>query len=160
MPQASGEYEFVELNRTFHELSENAGDGEDSYIRRAWRREKPLRWADLVQEFRVVVLSEAGTGKTEEIRNLTKTLRGKDKAAFFLRLEHIPNDFEDAFEVGSFQNSNPGLPLAAKAGCCSIRSMRHGFEIQATSITPSASSETVSRLRSSGLIFLFQAGED
>jgi hypothetical protein len=103
MSELKNQYEFVELNRTFHELSENSGEVDDIEIRRTLNVGKRLSWADLTQEFRVIVLSEAGTGKTEEIRHLAKTLRGEDKAAFFLRLEYIPNDFEDAFEVGSFE---------------------------------------------------------
>ena len=50
-----------------------------------------------------VDLSEAGSGKTYEIRNIACTLRGQGKPAFFLRLEHIPRDFEDAFEVGTYE---------------------------------------------------------
>ncbi|MFC0810376.1 hypothetical protein ACFHWW_33915, partial [Ensifer sp. P24N7] len=46
----------------------------------------------------MVILSEAGAGKTREIRNAAQTLRAQGKAAFFLRLEHISDDFEDAFE--------------------------------------------------------------
>ena len=94
---------FVELNRTFHELSNDPGETDDIAIRRALHLAKPLSWADLTQEFRVVVLSEAGTGKTEEIRHLAKKLRGEGKAAFFIRLEHITDHFDLAFEVGTFQ---------------------------------------------------------
>ena len=102
MSKAKDEYEFVELDRTFHELS-NAGDSHDIDILRAFHVGNRFSWADLTQEFRVIVLSEAGTGKTVEIRHVANTLRREGKAAFFLRLEHIPNDFEDAFEVGSFE---------------------------------------------------------
>lgn len=94
---------FVALNRTFHELSE-VDDGENRYVRRRLLREKPLPWSDLVGEFRVVILSEAGTGKTAEIRHAAEELRREGKQSFFLRLEHIANDFNDAFEVGSFQD--------------------------------------------------------
>jgi hypothetical protein len=101
MSEAKGEYEFVELNRTFYELSKNAGGSDDNEIHRAFG--KSLSWPDLNQDYRVIVLSEAGTGKTAEIRHVANTLRKEGKAAFFLRLEHIPIDFEDAFEVGSFE---------------------------------------------------------
>jgi hypothetical protein len=103
MSDAKDQYEFVELNRTFHELSKNAGDSDDVDLHQAIHVGKHLSWAALTKEFRVIVLSEAGTGKTEEIRHVAATLRGDGKAAFFLRLEHIPNDFEDAFEVGAFE---------------------------------------------------------
>lgn len=103
MSEAKNEYEFVELNRTFYELSKSKCENDDIDIRRALSVGGSLNWSDLTQDFRVIVLSEAGAGKTEEIRHVANTLRGDGKAAFFLRLEHIPRDFEDAFEVGSFQ---------------------------------------------------------
>lgn len=60
-----------------------------------------LKWADLLDLHRVVVLSEAGAGKTEEIRHAARSLRNDGKAAFFLRLEHISTSFEAAFEEGT-----------------------------------------------------------
>jgi hypothetical protein len=103
MSKAKDEYEFVELNRTFHELSRSVGESDDIDVLRALRVRKGITWASLTREFRVIVLSEAGTGKTKEMRHVAKTLREEGKAAFFLRLEHIPNDFEVAFEVGGFE---------------------------------------------------------
>lgn len=94
---------FVELNRTFHELSKDStgSDGMDS----RWTLglgETALRWPNLVNEYRLIILSEAGSGKTTEIHNIAHTLRKQKKQAFFLRLEHIPSDFEAAFEVGTY----------------------------------------------------------
>jgi len=43
-------------------------------------------------------LATAGAGKTDEIKNIAKILRAKGKQAFFLRLEFLKDDFEDAFE--------------------------------------------------------------
>lgn len=54
-------------------------------------------------EFRLIILSEAGSGKTAEIRNQANMLRNQGKPAFFIRLELIPRDFEDAFEVVSYE---------------------------------------------------------
>ena len=48
-----------------------------------------------------MILSEAGAGKTEEIRHAAQTLRKERKSAFFLRLEHVADDFEIAFEEGN-----------------------------------------------------------
>ena len=64
---------------------------------------KRLHWPDLIHEHRIIILSEAGSGKTTEIRNITRSLRNEGKPAFFLRLEHIPEHFEDAFEVGTHE---------------------------------------------------------
>lgn len=100
---SDNQYDFVELNRTFHELSRQASESDDVELGAALKIGDRLSWVNLIQEYRVVILSEAGSGKTEEIRNVAQKLRDEGKAAFFIRLEHIPNDFEDAFEVGRFE---------------------------------------------------------
>lgn len=92
--------DFVQLDRTFHELALNDGDDNEIDYRNV-HYGKRLSWQDLIQGFRTVVLSEAGSGKTEEIRNAARSLRAEGKAAFFLRLEHAANHFDVAFEEGS-----------------------------------------------------------
>jgi len=109
MADSNSRYGFVELNRTFHELSLNTGESDEMDFGHFFHVERSLSWTDLIQEYRVVILSEAGSGKTEEIRNIAQKLRGESKAAFFLRLEHIPNNFEDAFEAGNFKQFNAWL---------------------------------------------------
>jgi hypothetical protein len=96
-------YEFIELHRTFHELSKDDCENDDIDISRAFGVGERLCWPNLIKEHRLIILSEAGSGKTAEIRNVTRTLRDQGKPAFFLRLEHIPRDFEDAFEVGTYE---------------------------------------------------------
>lgn len=95
------EDKFVELNRTFHELRA-VGKGDDSDVLGRFFATSSLNWDKLVLQYRVVVLSEAGSGKTQEIRNTTRRLRAENRAAFFLRLEHVVSDFEEAFEEGTF----------------------------------------------------------
>jgi hypothetical protein len=96
-------YEFIELHRTFHELSSHGSDNDDADISSAFRAGECIPWLSLIKEYRLIILSEAGSGKTSEIRNVARTLREQGKAAFFLHLEHIPRDFEDAFEVGTYE---------------------------------------------------------
>jgi hypothetical protein len=60
-----------------------------------------LNWADLLVAYRTVLLSEAGSGKTEEMCRAAQRLRLEGKRAFFLRLENIANNFDIAFEEGS-----------------------------------------------------------
>jgi hypothetical protein len=99
-------YAFVQLNRTFSELSKFAFESDDSDLSLAFHGTR-VTWTDLTKEYRIVLLSEAGSGKTVEIRNVARDLRNEGKAAFFLRLENIPIDLEDAFEIGNlveFQN--------------------------------------------------------
>ena len=95
--------DFVQLDRTFHELATHARESDSFDLNQTFVTGPSLSWQDLLKGFRTVVLSEAGTGKTEEIRQTARDLRAAGKRAFFLRLEHIPNDFDDAFEVGTFE---------------------------------------------------------
>lgn len=92
--------DYIELRRTFQELSVKGGDSDEfDYLN--LRYGKGLRWLDLLSGYRTVILSEAGSGKTEEIRHAAQTLRNEGKPAFFLRLEHVFDDFEIAFEEGN-----------------------------------------------------------
>lgn len=93
--------DFVQLGRTFHELAKHARESDSFDLNQAFVTGPRLSWGDLLKGFRTVILSEAGTGKTEEIRQTAKHLRAAGKRAFFLRLEHVPHDLEDAFEVGT-----------------------------------------------------------
>jgi hypothetical protein len=93
---------YIQLNRTFHQLSENS-ESDYSSNRLSFMGIEPLRWHELLQERRAVLLSEAGSGKTLEIRQISRQLRSSGKYAFFIRLEHVSRDFESAFEEGTFE---------------------------------------------------------
>jgi hypothetical protein len=100
--------DFIDLDRTFHELSKNSSENDDVDINQTFYVDDHvgdrLHWQDLIQEYRLVILSEAGSGKTTEIRNIANKLRAEEKPAFFLRLENISRDFEDAsFDVGTYE---------------------------------------------------------
>ncbi len=107
-------YRFIELNRTFSELSEETGKDDDIEINGSITG-KRFDWQSLTIEYRVVILSEAGSGKTAEIRHIAQNFRDEGKAAFFLRLEHIPTDFEDAFEVGDLEAFSEWLESGEEA---------------------------------------------
>jgi len=92
--------DFIQLNRTFHPLSDKAAS-DDTDIRQLIGIGKPLGWSDLLKIRRVVILSEAGSGKTAELRHIAQELRKEGRFAFFIRLEHLGEDFESAFEEGS-----------------------------------------------------------
>lgn len=91
---------FFQLDRSFHELANKAGAGDDVDLSRHFGRPDALHWGDLLKEHRVILLSEAGSGKTVEIRNTARRLRAEGKPAFFIRIEHVVQNFEDAFEEG------------------------------------------------------------
>lgn len=92
--------EFIELERTFHELSIKGGDSDEIDYRKLGIG-KSLVWSDLLTEHRTIILSEAGSGKTVEIRHAAQRLRAEGKPAFFMRLEHLADDFDIAFEEGT-----------------------------------------------------------
>ncbi len=94
---------FVELNRTFHPLPLTRAARDDADLSRWQGVRGQLRWSDLLAFQRVVLLSEAGAGKTEEIRHIASSLRANGKQAYFLRIEHACLHFESAFEVGSLE---------------------------------------------------------
>jgi len=96
----SEDYIYIELDRTFHELSLKS-QVSDEFDYHNLRFGKSLSWQDILAGYRTVILSEAGSGKTEEIRHAAQTLRKERKPAFFLRLEHVADDFDIAFEEGN-----------------------------------------------------------
>lgn len=95
--------EFIQIDRTFHELSLEEGAGDEAQMFRLLGNRDVIHWADLLSEHRVILLSEAGSGKTAEIRNVTRKLREEGKPAFFVRIEHVSQDFESAFEEGTHE---------------------------------------------------------
>ena len=95
---------FIELHRTFRELQKEAVESDDVDLYSAYGIGESLRWNDLINEYRVIILSEAGSGKTREIHHIASTLKEQNKQAFFLRLEDTPNHFEFAFAVGCYES--------------------------------------------------------
>src|SRR6185312_6687852 len=81
--------------------SEHAGASDDVDLSQVFRVKSNIGWHEILECNRVVILSEAGSGKTQEIKNVAAKLRAEGRSAFFLRLELIPDDFDIAFEVGT-----------------------------------------------------------
>jgi hypothetical protein len=99
----SGDFDdFIELDRTFRDLAMSEEEGDDAKMVRLFAREAPTGWAELLAEPRVIILAEAGSGKTEEIRHICRRQRADGKQAFFLRIEHVADDFETCFEEGDY----------------------------------------------------------
>lgn len=91
----------IELHRAFRELLCDEKQGDDA--RALSPGNATLTLPDLLDERRVVILAEAGSGKTAEIRDAARRLRAEGKAAFFLRLEHVADDFDTAFGEGTLE---------------------------------------------------------
>ena len=87
-----------QVNRSFSPFQESdeAEIDYDYWFRLPRRGE--LLWSDLLKKRLVVILGEAGIGKTFEFQNEVKTLAGENQAAFFLPLNQLdaPGGFEQA----------------------------------------------------------------
>jgi hypothetical protein len=93
---------FVDLNRSFAPIPKDHEFKEDDYdLSISFGLLETKKWNDLLQLRRVIILSEAGAGKTEEIRATTKRLLNDGRKAFFFRLEHLSSNFEASFEIGN-----------------------------------------------------------
>jgi len=53
--------------------------------------DKGIGWAQLLESLRILLIAEAGTGKTHECKAQAKLLFEGGEAAFFLRLEALLN---------------------------------------------------------------------
>ena len=91
---------YVSLDRQFSPVSRTEEEAETNEILSYWGYGKSKSWAEMDNEFRCVILAEAGAGKTEELRQHAKLLLENGKPAFFIRIEDIETDFYNAFEVG------------------------------------------------------------
>lgn len=92
---------YIDLNRTFSELSKEGKNDDNEAFFDQIGLGKAIPIHDLIENKRIIILSEAGTGKTTELLECANKLRSEGKFAFFLRLENLNGVFEDAFEVGS-----------------------------------------------------------
>jgi hypothetical protein len=79
---------FVDLGRHFRDLSEK--ELEDRELQASlsdWRHAAPAGWSELLR--RVLLIAEAGSGKTREMQAQAQRLSAEGKAAFFLALESL-----------------------------------------------------------------------
>lgn len=58
-------------------------------------------WTELNDEYRTVILADAGAGKTHEMRTQAKALRKQGRRAFFLRIEDMADGPARALEIGT-----------------------------------------------------------
>jgi len=83
---------FINLNRRFREFTPDEDPEKaalDSYTASLAGHEAGLGWEDLLERRLVVVLGEAGSGKTWEFREKAKALQSEGKTAFFIPLDQL-----------------------------------------------------------------------
>ena len=84
---------FIDLQRRFHDLTDSEPEDIESLL--AWSGSEfgpDIGWSELLQYARVILLAEAGTGKTDEMRQQVKRLTGEGRFAFFIPLESLGRD--------------------------------------------------------------------
>src|SRR4051812_9096043 len=62
---------------------------------------KPQRWHEIEDAFRVLIIADPGAGKTFEAQARARRVKERGRHAFFIRIEKIDGNFEQAFEVGT-----------------------------------------------------------
>ncbi|VWD09236.1 hypothetical protein [Burkholderia lata] len=91
----------VELSRTFSRRNRpSEGDDWERYLDVAARGR--LTWSDLHEQRIVVVVGEAGIGKTTEFKSETERLRRLGKAAFFIELNQLVDSESWTLALGQF----------------------------------------------------------
>jgi hypothetical protein len=88
----------VQLVRRFVPASPHLGDWE---FLSSTPSGKPKGWHEIEELRRVLILADPGAGKTFEALARARRIAERGEKAFFLRIEAIGGEFENAFEVGS-----------------------------------------------------------
>lgn len=95
----------VPLIRRFTPISRRYQD-HDVELEQVWsilERGERRDWGGLREDYRAVILADAGAGKTFELQAEAARLASGGRAAFFIRIEDIGECFGNAFEVGTVE---------------------------------------------------------
>jgi len=93
------EKQYFHLERRFRELTDAESAQPDAL--EAFNEslaETGMTWTDLLTENRLVVLAEAGSGKTDEMRHQAQRLAADGKYAFFFTLESVAYPIESLLD--------------------------------------------------------------
>jgi hypothetical protein len=88
---------------------------DDGWLEAYWAQKEPKTWTDLESEYRVIVLADAGAGKTHEALNRAQRGDEEGRPSFFIRIEDIDADFDEAFEVGTSEQFEEWLASVDEA---------------------------------------------
>lgn len=83
---------YIDLKRHFFDYSENSDPesaAQQSYIDASFGRDTNIYWDNLLESKYVIVLGEAGSGKSWEFSAQQELLKANGKFSFFLRLENL-----------------------------------------------------------------------
>ena len=106
---------YIPLNRQFSPISKNHKEVEEFEQSLSFSFGEPKLWDSLLEEYRCIVLAEAGAGKTVEFKEKAAVLKNEGKQAFFIRIEDIDRQFYESFEVGNEDRFNSWLDSTEEA---------------------------------------------
>ena len=98
---------YILVERHFNALSKQELADSDALARAADREHysAAVNWSSVIKAPRIVILAEAGSGKTEEMRQQVKVLNEQGKPAFFLPLEDVAEEYvEDLLRGEALQS--------------------------------------------------------
>ena len=85
--------DFVDLDRQFRDLTKEELEDPQLVINWEYSERSPyIAWAELLSHDRVILLAEAGSGKTSEMRHQVNRLVEEDRFAFLLALESLDSE--------------------------------------------------------------------
>ena len=91
---------FIDLGRRFSIVEKDAEKDPDRIKESFWSSTPTVGWSDLLQQYRVVILSEPGAGKTEEFQHAARIKKNQGEFSFFIRLELVEDyTWEDCFGI-------------------------------------------------------------
>ncbi len=85
--------DFIELDRRFRDLTDK--ERSEPAMLAAWGSQEPepgIPWTELLKSERIVLLAEAGSGKTWEMRAQAARLKLEGKDAFFIAIEALEKE--------------------------------------------------------------------
>jgi hypothetical protein len=117
----------VDLHRTFslHKNVPTTDDG-DSWIEYFGLGRGRKTWSDLHENLLVVVLGEAGIGKTVEFQNEASRLVKNGKHAFFISLNQLPDSASWQLAIAGYEAELCRWEAGDDIGCtgCGLQSPR------------------------------------
>ena len=107
--------DFVQLDRQFSLISKTQEEAKHADFLDIWGDSKSKSWSQIENEYRTVILAEAGAGKTEEMKQRALDGVAIGRCAYFIRIEDIDGDFQNAFEVGDSESFDDWLASSDEA---------------------------------------------
>lgn len=94
--------DIISLDRSFTAVAKDSLGNEDQASTSVGASSGSIKWSQLEDEYRVVILAAAGAGKTVEMRSRAEIIKQSGRLAFFIRIEDLSEpDFAWGLEVGS-----------------------------------------------------------